>query len=536
MKPRILRWVLPTAIGLAAALPLLLVRYPPMADLPMHEALVATMRHLDDPRWGPPGLHHVVAPQANQLFHFIALALSYLVRTDTACKIVVAGIVGASPVLLARLLRSCRLSPLGAPLVLPVVCGWMFGWGLVPNLLGFVLLVGFLPLADTLARRGSVRDVLLTTGASSLLFFAHESTVIVFAIVLAYGLLVRSPRRWRSIVARAVPILFTGLLVAAQWRTSRELTSATMFAVGNFQGAGPLERLLDLPGAIFGGYDARGLALLGGSWAAALGAGAAGVLLARPRRSAPIRVTLWRRRYAMLAIAFLALFLFFPMALGGTTLLAYRFLPAACVCAIVACAPKTTSRPLFALALAVPLVTALVHRPRYEQAHERFNDLDEILVHLPDGAAVAQLDLTPLPASVLAPVPGAASRAQAEHGGRMLFSFTDMPPNPVYTRRELVWVEPVMRLALQPFAFVPEHDGKRFGWLLARAANVGYRPHVRKALAPEYELVATKGEWELYRSTLTTLPLDSPDEPAPPPSAEALADRIARNAAARRSK
>jgi hypothetical protein len=62
-----------------------------------------------------------------------------------------------------------------------------------------------------------------------------------------------------------------------------------------------------------------------------------------------------------------------------------------------------------------------------------------------------------------------------------------------------------------------------------RSTNVAYRPLVRKALAPEHELIATEGEWELFRATAPTLPLDAPDEPLPEPNPETLADRIRRN-------
>ncbi len=52
----------PALAGLALAIPIVVVRYPPMGDLAMHEGLVAIMRHLHDPSWVPQGLYYVVAP------------------------------------------------------------------------------------------------------------------------------------------------------------------------------------------------------------------------------------------------------------------------------------------------------------------------------------------------------------------------------------------------------------------------------------------------------------------------------------------
>jgi hypothetical protein len=55
-----------------------------------------------------------------------------------------------------------------------------------------------------------------------------------------------------------------------------------------------------------------------------------------------------------------------------------------------------------------------------------------------------------------------------------------------------------------------------------------YRGEIAKALEPEAELVASSGEWDLYRSTQPVAPVDAPDRALPEPPPENLADRVKR--------
>ncbi len=511
--------VAPWVAGLLLAAPILLFRYPPMGDLPMHEALVAILRHRGDPAWAPPGLYIVVAPQANQLFHFLAYALSFVFGVTLACKLVVAGSVVATPVAAARLLAYLNVSRWPAVLAAPLACGWMFRWGLVPNLLGFALFVAALPLLEQLARRPGRRTVIRASLAAILIFFAHESTALIFAMVGSGSL--------RASALRGVPIAGTLGLALLQLRVGKALAGANMQVIGNDYGLGPIQRLQILPGAVFGGYDGVRLTVISSVWMAAL----VGCAIAKGRPSTRVlglRVALWRYRYPVLALVFFFMYLGFPMSLGGTTLLAHRFLPAACLLLVVACAPRRISGVRALLLGLAPLAMLIVQTKSILEADVRYRDLDALLAHLPDNTAVAQLDLTPQPPSVVGPIPGAASRALTLHGGRMLFALTDMPPNPIYIRKEAQWNEPILRLSHNPYAFVPSHDAKRFAYLLARGKNAKYRALAITALQPEEELIASQGEWDLFRSTLPVVPLDAPDAPLPEPLPETLGERVNR--------
>jgi hypothetical protein len=221
------------------------------------------------------------------------------------------------------------------------------------------------------------------------------------------------------------------------------------------------------------------------------------------------------------------------MSLGGSTLLSHRFLPCACAFAIIAAAPRVMTRARVLVTALVPLVTIGVNVKGFADADGLYRDLDAILAHVPQGVAVAQLDLTPAPVGLVAPVPGAAARVLAERGGRMLFAFTDTPPYPVYVRRDAQWDEPMLRMGTAPFAWMPARDATRFSYLLALHRSEAYRHLVREALSREEQLVVSQGRWDLYRSTLPTVAVDAMDVPLPEPPPETLAERV--NAALRRS-
>jgi len=514
----------PWVAGLLITAPILIVRYPPMGDLAMHEALVAIVIHRHDPTWAPPGLYEVVAPQANQLFHWLAVGIGAVASTRTACKLVVALSLFVTPPAAARLLRRLHLSPWLALLACPIACGWMFRWGLVANLTGLAGLLLGLPSLEALARRPSSRALAASLLAVPLLFFAHESAALVFAIVAGAFALVRG-RSLGGVAVRIAPAAAFGVLAVVQWRIAAPLLGANMRSIGTYFGPDVGDRVAMLPGAVFGAIGAPRLWILGGLWGAAL---VASVVARGGGRSAPLRVAIWRHRYAVLAMLFLFCFLVCPMAIGGATLVAYRFLPAAAVCLVAACAARARSWPVVVLAAIAPVATVGVEADDFRKADRSHRALDAVIAQVPMDVAVAQLDLTPRPASRVAPVPGAASRVQAERGGRMLFALTDMPPNPVYVPAEYQWNEPVARMSAAPYALMPDVDLRRFSYLLVRNDAPAMRPVVAEALAPEADRIAAEGEWTLFRSRLPVAPLTSADAALPAPAPEALADRVNR--------
>jgi hypothetical protein len=323
----------------------------------------------------------------------------------------------------------------------------------------------------------------------------------------------------------------TAALVLLQWGISEQLLGASMRAIGTEYGAEAIDRLAILPGAVFGGMSSGRVAAIGGVW---IGAAAASALFGKRGRARrfPPREALWRHRYAVLAAGLVVLYFVFPMSVGGTTLLAHRFLPPACACVAVACARRATPLPAIVLAATSPIVMLAVEARDFIAADAEYRSLDHLIALVPRDVAVAQLDLTPREPGHVAPVPAPAGRALAERGGRMLFAMIDTPPNPVYVAPGLSWNEPVLRMVTAPYNFMPAYDLTRFSYLIARNDSEAQRALVLHALAPEAEQVGEDGRWTLFRSRLHVVDLSAPDRPLPAPPPETLGTRIARMRAA----
>src|SRR5579863_5750307 len=84
--------------GAVLALPVLIARYPPMSDLPLHEASVGLLRHWGDPHFAPPTLYFLNLGHANQLFSILCFALSLVMPIAWASKVVVASAILGLPV------------------------------------------------------------------------------------------------------------------------------------------------------------------------------------------------------------------------------------------------------------------------------------------------------------------------------------------------------------------------------------------------------------------------------------------------------
>ena len=513
--------VAPWLAGVLLALPVVLVHYPPMGDLGAHEGLASVLCHWKDPRWNPPGLYRVFIPQANQLFALLVAALGFVLPTELAAKLVVGATGIASTVGLARLLRHLRLSRWLSLLVTPVLYGWMFSWGLAPNLTGLAVMILTLPSLEAYAEKPTGGRFLVASTWLALTFLGHESAAVVcglFAAVLAVG---RAPSA-RGLVARLWPVVVVVGLIVAQDLVSRALIGDVMNELGSAYATPLPARVRMIPSAIFGSIkprDAAGVALL---CLVALVASAARAPLVPYRRRGG---WLLRRRYWLLALGLLGLYFAFPMTLNGATMLAFRFVPGLCIGVIVACARRRTRPIAIAAACLVPVAVVASQAAFFAKADAFYGPQDRVIEHIEPGSSVAQLDWSPTRNHKTRGVFN--DRVMAARGGRVLFSFADRPPNPLYIPAALQWNEPVRRLATTPFAFMPSFDFHRFTYVLARCDYPPLLEPIARAVSGEADLVASDGAWLLFRSRLDPWPIVSPDVPLPSPPPETLGERLA---------
>jgi hypothetical protein len=528
---RLAAWV----AGALLAAPVVAFRYPPMGDLPMHEALVALLRRFGDTSFAPAGLYTLNVGPPNQLFHLVAAALALAVPTDLACKLVVAAAVAVTPVAGARLAAHLGTSTWSGLLVAPLALGFAFRWGLVGNVVALPILLASLPALDAYARDPGARRGAVACLLAVLLYMAHESAVVVYAVATGIFAL-RRPLAPARLAARLVPLGVCGLLVALNaWLAGR---LGTPVRVGTF---GPLwQRVPDVPGVLFGSGAPGAMLALFALYVLGVATFVAARLRASPSTELPSSGG-WveRNRFALLAGVCALLYLVAPLTFGGEgaalppTLIYQRFLPTACALFAVTFAPRAGTDPAVGLvpraaagaAVGGLLVTVL---PGFADAARGFESLDRLIAQVAPASAVAQLDLTPRPPSRVAPVPGAAGRVLAERGGRLLFSFTSVPASVVVATPETQWNEPVLRMVSDPMAFRPAHDFGRFRYALVRLAASDPRAGAAVVLAmePEGKLVDAAGEWLLFESNLPVVPLASPDVPLPAPPPASLRERL----------
>jgi hypothetical protein len=530
----------PWLTGALLAAPVLWAFYPPMSDLPYHEAGIGLLRHLGDPAFEPPGLYELNLGEPNQLFHMLGWALSYVVSTRWAVKLLVAAIVLVLPPCAARLSRHAGSSPLAALLVAPMALGWLFSCGFVANLAGLAALLAMLPALDRLGAEPTPRRALATLGALVLLYFAHMAMMMAFAAA-ALGLTLLYPWSWRKSPWRLFP-LAAGLaitLAQTQWQ-KRYMTPAVSELPRLWE---PLSRkLLLVPYLVLPTSEAAVQAAV-----TLLCAASVGTLVwmrARERRAATDRgaggapeagatgserARRWARahRWELFAAAGFVAYLTFPLTLNGAMLVYQRWLaPAFAV--LVACAAPRDLRakgalPAVLLACVVPVTTLLVELPSFADSDREYAALEKLLPEIAVGSAVAPIGLgTEAPARTYSVAPG-GGRVLATRGGRMAYAFTYSPISPLVVRQPYQWQGALSRIAAGDLR--PDHDLKMFRYVLAHASDPQMARLGTLALADDSTLVDTSGAWLLFESKLPLVPLASPALKMEKPPPESIGER-----------
>jgi len=214
----------PWLAGLLLAIPVLVSYYPPMTDLPFHEASIAILRNLHDTRMFPEGLYVLNLGEPNQLFHMLGWPLACMFGSRWAVKLVVAGAVIAIPVCAGRFARHVGASPLAALVVAPMTLGWLFSWGLIANLLGLAAILAMLPVLDRFEDAPSLRGGAKVLGALVVLYFAHEAMMLVYfgAVLLLAAV---HPLSWKKTLWRISPLLAGVAIVEVQFNWQKHLLS-----------------------------------------------------------------------------------------------------------------------------------------------------------------------------------------------------------------------------------------------------------------------------------------------------------------------
>ena len=529
--------------ALALALPVVLFAYPPMTDLPHHEALVALLRHHGDASMFP-AIYVKNLGQPNQLFHFLAWPLSYVVDVTTACKLITALAVAGVPLGAARFARGVSSPGVAALAVTPLAVGWLFSWGFVNNLLGLGILLAAIPEIDRLAQRPALGATVRVSLAVLLLYFAHE--LMMFVAVGAVGLFaLLTARSLGGFAVRAAPAGFG--LAAALWQIGAQegLKTTTVRSIPNIWL--PIsQKFREIPAVLVGGVELPErtalFALLLGFFIALFVVGrrhARRGAAARDAAAAPVaslRERLSERRVELLAIAVFGLYLVGPFAFNGAMLVHERFLaPAFAIGAVAVARHVDLGGPLGrsgesalirVFGAILPLAALSVQLPHYFDAARNYHDMERLFERITPNSSVAAVDLDKNQGGRPFTVASGLSRVLVRRGGRVLYSFSESTVAPVILAPRFQWNEPSARIMLDNTKFRPKHDFTRFRYLLLHSSNPGRIATVRAAVGEEASFVAVTGEWALFESRLPVVPLDAPDVPLPTPRPETLARRL----------
>jgi hypothetical protein len=520
------KWA-PYFAGALFAIPVLLAKYPPMDDLPLHEASVGLLRHWGDLQFAPRGLYYLNLGHANQLFSFLIYALSFLVPIGWASKIVVASAVFALPVAAAHFADHIGSPRWTALLAAPVGLGWLFFWGLIQNIIGLGALLALLPAIDRFASRPTGKRAAWMCVAMVFLHFAHQVMQLVALaslILCSIGVDTRADPRAQRLRLRAIPAVFCMALVVAENRYSWYLSGprhkhAALFVFYTLE-----HKVLSIPGVLFGGYEpyVRNLMLLLGLLPMTLLLAARWQSRSRVPRAFFERVH--ARRFDLLGIGLFIVYLVAPANFQSTTLIYHRFLPTAwailAVCAGMGQAGGSLRLPVRMLCCVLPVASVLISWPVFADSNQIYVELEPLIDQIDIGSPIVVINLGPQDPHRLWNPLVAGGHIVAVRGGRDLFDYTISPISPVTQRAEKQWIDPVDRLETDPMTLRPDWDLKRFRYLLINTTKSGLGTVIAMALRDEVTLKAANGSWYLYESRLPLVAFDADDahfpEPHPP--------------------
>ncbi len=471
------------ACAIAAALPFLVVQFPPLTDLPQHVAQIRLF------------LEAVSNPESGY-------RVQWLTPYSTAYGILglawaVAGPADAGRLALAALavlwvaavhgLAAARNRPLAASILASVLFfNHTIYWGFLSFAVGWLAFaVWLLVVLHTPPQRCTRVDAARHLGAALLLYFSHVLWFVVgVAWLIVYCLMHRAPAR---VAARRVASVVPVVVLASLWYprlAELGFVSPTLWFTPPPWRLDPTWLVDAMLGGLYGAaeYAVAGLCAL---WVIA------GLWQQR---------AVWRQAIdadllsAGILLCLLALLL--PDQHMNTIQFAARWLPAGATLLILAAPrPVSLARQQLGLALAVIIVfslsTALAWK-RFER--DELSGLSPALAALPDGARVLGLDLVrESPIIKGRPFLQTFAYAQVLHGGTLNTSFAGFAPSPVIfkRRRTAPWTH-----SLEWFAErVTPSDFSYFDYALINGAA---EIHAQTARLPLVAVTDT-GRWRLYR-------------------------------------
>jgi hypothetical protein len=493
--------------AVAIAVPFLLVRYPPIADLPQQAAQIRLLAEA----WSDPAAPYRIQWWTPNRLSYVLLGGGWLLGGAAHAGRIAMLATGLLWVAAAHAIARRRGRPAAAALLASLVFfNHTTYWGFYAFSCGLPAFVLWLELEARTPDRLRWRDRGTLLAGAVLLYLAHA---LWFAAGIAWlavsALAFRGTRAAVSRVATVAPLLGA----AAAWvRTLRGTPLDAPPVWVDVWGRARPEWLVD---AALGG-------LRGGIEYAVAGVLVAWVLagVRAPRRSTGgdqnerARAAGWDPALLLAAGGFVVAALVLPDRTHNTIRFAHRWMPVAAFFLVLAApGPRRWPRASAALACVVAILfsarTAVAWRA-FER--DELSGLAESVAAVPPGARVLGLD-TVKESAVLRGRPFLQSFAYAQllRGGTLAFTFAVFPSSLVVLRQWSAEPEPWTPNLVWNAERVRREDARHFDAVLVNATDDA--AHARVAAAVGLVPVTAAGRWRLYR-------VERPPErePAPPPA------------------
>ncbi len=222
------RMALCWAVAVIACLPIWLVRYLPVQDLPIHMAAIRVIHSYSDMTYGFAGVYALTLSKTQYLLFYLAgSALSYAVGVRGAVTALVTFYVVGTVIGTARLARTLGKDERISLFTIPFIYNCSFVIGFLPFLIGIPLLL--------LSLEWAVRHLGAPTRASGAvlallviaLFYSHVAPFLMFAAGFGALFLFRARRRWVADLAPCVPVA----LLFVHWLFGTEAGRVTLETV-----------------------------------------------------------------------------------------------------------------------------------------------------------------------------------------------------------------------------------------------------------------------------------------------------------------
>jgi hypothetical protein len=202
------RFFLVLLAGLAACIPLWVVKYLPMQDLPVHFATLRILSNLNDPAWGLSDYASNMSETQYLSLYAVGIVLGKIIGVKASLLVLVSamliGIVLTTYALAERLSGDGRV----ALLTIPLLYNSMMMLGFVQFIFGIPVMLGMWLAALAYRDKRDVRSGIVLGALELVLFFSH---LFPFAIGQLGLLAIVRPRTWTEIRKLAVYLVPTGL-------------------------------------------------------------------------------------------------------------------------------------------------------------------------------------------------------------------------------------------------------------------------------------------------------------------------------------